>query len=87
MGALLGTGLIFVLNFGVSVASSALAFRLVDETTFTPVIQNVSLPLNHPFRSVAAIGHSAPLAARNRIFQPTQPLGGRSARSVRGAVQ
>lgn len=45
MGALLGTGLIFVLNFGVSVASSALAFRLVDETTFTPVIQNVSLPL------------------------------------------
>lgn len=44
-GALAGIALIVVLNFGVSVGSSALAYRLADETTFTPIVQNVSLPL------------------------------------------
>lgn len=28
-----------------SVGSSALAYRLADETTFTPIVQNVSLPV------------------------------------------
>lgn len=45
LGALIGLGVVFVVNVGVAAASSALAYRLVDETTFTPIVQNTTLPL------------------------------------------
>jgi len=44
-GSMVGLVILFTLNVGVAAASSALAYRLVDETTFTPVVQNTALPL------------------------------------------
>jgi ABC-2 type transport system permease protein len=45
LGAALGIAVLCLLNLGVGVGSMALAYRLTDETTFTPIVQNLSLPL------------------------------------------
>ncbi|GAA2939781.1 ABC transporter permease [Streptomyces enissocaesilis] len=45
LGAAVGIALLCVLNIGVSVGSMALAYRVTDETIFTPIVQNTSLPL------------------------------------------